>query len=111
VQTFSPRHDVLQCVKGVPVFVWQHLDDIQRPAPAWFTYGPPARLTKSDVVAGTKWTGFARGADCSAEQTRTAGGAPWAQATNGSDTLDFTLLPDMATLTLHGVCIWRQVDS
>jgi hypothetical protein len=111
VQTFSPQHEVLQCVKGVPVFVWQHLDDIQRPAAAWFTYGPQATLTKGDVVAGTKWTGFARGGDCGAEQTRTGGGAPAAQATNGNDTLDFTLLPDMATLTLHGVCIWRQVDS
>jgi hypothetical protein len=111
VQTFSPQHEVLQCVKGVPVFVWQHLDDIQRPATAWFTYGPQATLTKGDVVAGTKWTGFARGGDCTAEQTRTAGGPPVAQATNGDATLDFTLLPDMATLTLHGVCIWRQVDS
>lgn len=111
VQTFSPQHEVLQCVKGAPMFVWQHLDDIQRPAAAWFTYGPPATLSKGDVVAGTKWTGFARGGYCSAEQTRTAGGAPMAQATNGNDTLDFTLLPDMATLTLHGVCIWRQVDS
>jgi hypothetical protein len=111
VQTFSPQHEVLQCVKGAPMFVWQHLDDIQRPAAAWFTYGPPATLSKGDVVAGTKWTGFARGDYCSAEQTRTAGGAPMAQATNGNDTLDFTLLPDMANLTLHGVCIWRQVDS
>ena len=111
VQTFSPQHEVLQCVKGVPVYVWQHLDDIQRPAAAWFTYGPPATLTKGDVVGGTKWTGFARGADCAAEETRTAGGAPVALATTGDNTLDFTLLPDMATLTLHGVCIWRQVDS
>jgi hypothetical protein len=111
VQTFSRQHEVLQCVKGVPMFVWQHLDDVQRPAAAWFTYGPPATLTKADVVGGTKWTGFARGADCAEEQSRTAGGAPVAQATNGNDTLDFTLLPDMNTLTLHGVCIWRQVDS
>jgi hypothetical protein len=111
VQTFSPQHEVLQCVKGVPMFVWQHLDDIQRPATAWFTYGPPATLTKGDVAGGTKWQGYARGADCTVEQTRAAGGPPVAQATNGTDTLDFTLLPDITTLTLHGVCIWRQVGS
>ena len=29
----------------------------------------------------------------------------------GDGTLDFTVVPDMATMTLHGVCIWRQDDS
>jgi hypothetical protein len=111
VETFSPQHEVLQCVKGVPMFVWQHLDDIQRPAAAWFTYGPSETLTKGDIVAGTKWTGFARGTDCTVQQTHIAGGAPVTQATTGGDTLYFTLLPDVATVTLHGVCIWRQVDS
>jgi hypothetical protein len=111
VETFSPQHEVLQCVKGVPMFVWQHLDDIQRPAAAWFTYGPSETLTKGDIVAGTKWTGFARGTDCTVQQTHIAGGAPVTQATTGGDTLYFTLLPDVATVTLQGVCIWRQVDS
>ncbi|MGB9306236.1 MAG: hypothetical protein WCB92_21915 [Mycobacterium sp.] len=111
VQTFSPTHEVLQCVKGVPVYVWQHLDDIQRPAVAWFTYGPPAVLNRGDVVVGTKWSGFARGGECGVEQTRIAGGPPVAQTTNGTDTVDFILLPDVATVTLHGVCIWHQVDS
>jgi hypothetical protein len=111
VQTFSPTHEVLQCVKGVPMYVWQHLDDIQRPAIAWFTYGPPAILNRGDVVAGAKWSGSARGGDCSVEQTRITGGTPVTQATNGTDTVDFILLPDVATVTLHGVCIWRQVDS
>jgi hypothetical protein len=45
------------------------------------------------------------------QQTHIAGGAPVTQATTGGDTLDFTLLPDMATVTLRGVCIWRQVNS
>ena len=111
VQTFSPQHEVLECVKGSPMFVWQHLDDIQRPAIAWFTYGPAAKLTKADVVGGSRWTGFERGADCTEEQTRAAGGAPVTQAATGDNTLDFTLVPDMATLTLHGVCIWREDDS
>jgi hypothetical protein len=111
VQTFSPQHEVLECVKGARMFVWQHLDDIQRPAVAWFTYGPAATLNKGDVVGGTRWTGFERGADCTEEQTRAAGGAPVAQGTTGDNTLDFTLVPDMATLTLHGVCIWREDDS
>jgi hypothetical protein len=111
VQTFSPTHEVLQCVKGVPMYVWQHLDDIQRPALAWFTYGPPAVLNRGDVAVGAKWSGFARGGDCSVEQTRITGGTPVTQATNGTDTVDFILLPDVATVTLHGVCIWRQVDS
>ena len=111
VQTFSPQHEVLECVKGVPVFVWQHLDDIQRPAVAWFTYGPAATLSRSDVIEGTRWTGFERGANCTEEQTHIAGGAPATQAATGDDTLDFTVVPDMATLTLHGVCIWREDDS
>jgi hypothetical protein len=110
VQTFSPQHEVLECVKGSPKFVWQHLDDIQRPAVAWFTYGPAATLTKSDVIEGTRWTGFERGANCSEEQTHIAGGAPARQAATGDDTLDFTVVPDMATMTLHGVCIWREDD-
>jgi hypothetical protein len=111
VQTFSPQHEVLQCVKGVPVFVWQHLDDIQRPAVAWFTYGPPATLNRTDVIEGSRWTGFERGANCTEEQTHTAGGAPATQAVTGDDTLDFTVVPDMATMTLHGVCIWREDNS
>jgi hypothetical protein len=111
VQTFSPQHEVLQCVKGVPMYVWQHLDDIQRPAVAWFTYGAAATLNRSDVVVGTKWSGSARGGDCSVEQTRITGGTPVTQATNGTDTVDFTLLLDMVSVTLHGTCIWRQVDS
>ena len=111
VQTFSPQHEVLKCVKGVPVFVWQHLDDIQRPAVAWFTYGPAATLNRTDVIEGTRWTGFERGANCTEEQTHLAGGAPATQAVTRDDTLDFTVVPDMATMTLHGVCIWRQDNS
>jgi hypothetical protein len=111
VQTFSPQHQVLECVKGVPVFVWQHLDDIQRPAVAWFTYGPAATLTRSDVIEGTRWTGFERGTNCTEEQTHLAGGAPATQAATGDHTLDFTVFPDMATMTLHGVCIWREDGS
>jgi hypothetical protein len=111
VQAFSPQHEVLQCVKGVPMYVWQHQDGIQRPAVAWFTYGPQATLTKDDLVPGTKWTGFARGGDCSEQQTRTSGGPPVAQTTGGDVALDFTVLPDMATLTLQGACVWRQLES
>ena len=111
VQTFSPQHEVLECVKGSPMFVWQHLDDIQRPAVAWFTYGPAATLNRSDVVEGTRWTGFERGDSCAEEQTHIAGGAPATQAATGDNTLDFTVVPDMATMTLHGVCIWREDDS
>lgn len=110
VQTFSPQHEVLECVKGSPMYVWQHLDDIQRPAVAWFTYGPAATLNRPDVIEGTRWTGFERGANCTEEQTHLAGGAPATQAANGDDTLDFTVVPDMATMTLHGVCIWREDD-
>jgi hypothetical protein len=111
VQTFSPQHEVLECVKGSPMYVWQHLDDIQRPAVAWFTYGPAATLNRSDVIEGTRWTGFERGDNCAEEQTHVAGGAPAAQAANSDNTLDFTVAPDMATMTLHGVCIWREDDS
>ena len=74
VQTFSPQHEVLECVKASPMFVWQHLDDIQRPAVAWFTYGPAATLNRSDVVEGTRWTGFERGDSCAEEQTHIAEG-------------------------------------
>ncbi|MCW2662516.1 MAG: hypothetical protein JWP83_3668 [Mycobacterium sp.] len=42
-QTFAPNGDVLMCVPGPQVGLWQRVNGIQRPIQAWFTYGPQAR--------------------------------------------------------------------
>ena len=110
-QTFTAQGEILLCAKGNPVSVWQHLDDIARPAQTWFTYGPPATLTAGDVTPGSHWIGFS-GNDCSAEQTSTAGGPPVVKPIQaGAPFTDFFLLPDLATLKLTGSCQWRTAGS
>jgi hypothetical protein len=110
-QTFTAQGEILLCAKGNPVSIWQHLDDIARPAQTWFTYGPPATLTAGDVTPGSHWIGFS-GNDCSAEQTSTAGGPPVVKPIQaGAPFTDFFLLPDLATLKLTGSCQWRTAGS
>jgi hypothetical protein len=110
-QTFSPQGEILLCAKGEPAGVWQHLDDIQRPAQIWFTYGPPATLTAGDVTPGSHWIGFS-GNDCTAEQTSTTGGPPVVKPIQaGAPFTDFFLLQDLATLKLTGSCQWRTAGS
>ena len=110
-QTFSPQHEVLLCASANPKPVWQHLDDIQRPATIWFTYGPDATLSAGDVSPGSNWIGFS-GKGCSVVQTSTKGGAPVTKPIQDvPDYTAFQVLPDVATLTLKGACQWRVAGN
>jgi hypothetical protein len=110
-QSFTPQGEVLLCPTSDPVAVWTHLDEIQRPAETWYTYGPPATLTANDVTPGGHWIGFG-GNDCSAVQTSTAGGSPVVKPIQaGAPFTDVFVLPDLATLKLTGSCQWRTAGS
>ena len=99
-QAFTPQGEVLLCPTGDPVAVWTHLDEIQRPAEVWYTYGPPATLSANDVTPGSHWIGFG-GKDCSAIQTSTAGGSPVVRPIQaGAPFTDVFVLPDLTTLKL-----------
>jgi hypothetical protein len=106
-QAFSPQGEVLLCVKGDPVSVWQHLDGIQRPAQIWFTYGPDATSTANDITPGEHWIGFS-GSGCTATQTSTTGGPSVVTTVGGGPFTDLRLLPDLDTLKLKGSCTWRK---
>jgi hypothetical protein len=106
---FHRRGELLLCVKGDPVSVWQHLDDLQRPVQIWFTYGPEATLTASDVLpAERRWVGFAGNGHCTEEQTPNDGGPPVSMP---DELMDFPLIPNLATLRLKGACDWRIVGT
>jgi hypothetical protein len=110
-QTFSPQHEVLLCASANPKPVWQHLDDIQRPATIWFTYGPDATLNTNDVASGSNWVGFG-GKGCSVVQTSTDGGPPVTKTIQDVPAYTaFQVLPNVATLTLKGACQWRVAGN
>src|SRR5258708_33749446 len=104
-QPFSPEGEVLLCVKGDPVSIWQHLDGIERPAQIWFTYGPEATLTANDVTPGEHWIGFG-GSGCTAEQTSTTGGPPVVTTVAGGPFTDLPPLPHPAPFKPQGARTW-----
>ena len=113
-QTFAPNGDVLMCVPGPQVGLWQRVGGIQRPIQAWYTYGPEVTLAAADVApSGLTWVGWNQDPDktpCTAEQIP-AGGPTAVMPIRYDQLQDFHLIPNLTTLKLKGSCSWRPAGS
>jgi hypothetical protein len=87
-----------------------HLDGLQRPVETFFTYGPGAVLSASDILPATSWVSAPAGAGsvCTAVQTASDGGPPVAHTNTRGQYTDFLLTPNLASMELSGYCNWRK---
>jgi hypothetical protein len=107
----GPPYDVLRCEGVGEDLYWQPVNGIQRPAQAWYTYGPTETLHAGDL-AGDWWVGVPATLDdiCVADQ-RTVTGRTESASNNTGQYFGFHLVPDLDVLTLKGSCRWQPGQS